>query len=141
MISSNSISILSLGFGLNLKSYMDLLLIWGVIYPQNIILPFFFAFLFHCGAFSFRSPLFLFCFLFCFFLSFQFFVEPMLLSFTLPFTPICAVGGWSDSLFLLAFYIEDQSCIQELEQNLWSITKNVGVALILKQTQFIHLTF
>ena len=40
MISFNSISILSLGFGLNLKIYMDLLLIWGSIYPQNIILPF-----------------------------------------------------------------------------------------------------
>ena len=39
MISFNSISILSLGLGLNLKSYMDLLLIWGSIYPQNIILP------------------------------------------------------------------------------------------------------
>ena len=39
MISLNSISILSLGLGLNLKSYMNLLLIWGPIYPQNIILP------------------------------------------------------------------------------------------------------
>ena len=26
-------------FQLNLKSYMDLLLIWGSIYPQKIILP------------------------------------------------------------------------------------------------------
>ena len=39
MISFNSISILLLGLGLNLKSYMDFLLIWGSIYPQNIILP------------------------------------------------------------------------------------------------------
>ena len=42
MISFNSISILSLGLEFNLKSYMNLLLIWGSIYPQNIILPFFF---------------------------------------------------------------------------------------------------
>ena len=41
MISFNSISILSLSLELNLKSYMDILLIWGAIYPQNIILPFF----------------------------------------------------------------------------------------------------
>ena len=33
---------LLLGLGLNLKSYMDLLLIWGPIYPQNIILPIFY---------------------------------------------------------------------------------------------------
>ena len=43
MISFNSIFILSLGLRLNLKSYMDLLLIWGPIYPQNIILPIFFC--------------------------------------------------------------------------------------------------
>ena len=42
MISFNSISILSLSLELNLKSYMDLLLIWGPIYPQNIILPTFY---------------------------------------------------------------------------------------------------